>query len=447
MRPVYRLKQLLLFCFFVISVADAGRFIMLDENGDPYAGQPTCQRCEDYLANCPEGFFCACSCSTEELQRKKNEELQTLFFEKGAALKNSYSECMTDIYFGNGVWNDEFGARAGMIALFGEFYETGIFDEKKHHFGLAFNIGTSGSYNDIIETYWQLIESGQISAEIGFFSSMYRIMNAYEADSLITKGMRELKEYVDEKLPDIIDTLNTNYGTMFSKYQNISFKNGHRVLLVAHSQGNLFGNYMYGMFDWQKEYFRMIGLASPASYVAGGGPHITVRRDPIRLIPNNLEWNVEGHWHSFLGTYLAEKYSTPFFIEYKKISEALCGGKPGALIWSNLLKMDLERGKKYSRNAKSNEQIVSLSKEIFLKELEILKPNYIIFATSYTYDDIIKEFLADFITESEVIEKRSLWKFKVGDTTCFRTWHPSAIRYQANKSKYEYYNGLNYLDS
>jgi hypothetical protein len=143
-----------------------------------------------------------------------------------------------------------------------------------------------------------------------------------------------------------------------------------------------------------------------------------------------------------LKPYKAEKYSTPFFTEYKKVSEALCGGKPGALVWSNLLKMDLERGKKYSRNSKSNEQIVSLSKEIFLKELEILKPDYIIFATSYTYDDIIKEFLADIIAESEVIEKRSLWKFKIGDTTCFRTWHPSTIRYRAKKSKFEYYQDI-----
>lgn len=143
-----------------------------------------------------------------------------------------------------------------------------------------------------------------------------------------------------------------------------------------------------------------------------------------------------------LKSYEAEKYSTPFFTEYKKVSEELCEGKPGALVWSNLLKMDLERGKKYSRNSKSNKQVVSLSKEIFRKELEILKPDYIIFATSYTYDDIIKEFLNDFITESEVIEKRSLWKFKVDNITCFRTWHPSTISYRAKKTKFEYYQDI-----
>jgi len=41
-----------------------------------------------------------------------------------------------------------------------------------------------------------------------------------------------------------------------------------------------------------------------------------------------------------------------------------------------------------------------------------------------------------------VIEKRSLWKFNVGTTTCFRTWHPSTIRYKAKKSKYEYYEDI-----
>ncbi|MGC9350698.1 MAG: hypothetical protein ACP5D3_01795 [Sulfurovum sp.] len=212
-----------------------------------------------------------------------------------------------------------------MYELFWELYNAGIYDKNKHHFGAVFNYGEKGSYEDIIETYWQLREANQISVAENFYSTMYRIMNAYEADSLLTEGMRNLKEYYDQKLPEIVATLHRNYNEMYSTYQNISFKNGHRVLLVAHSQGNLFGNYMYDMFDWQKEYFRMIGLASPASYVAGGGPHITVRWDPIRLIPNNMEWNVEGHWHSFLGTYLADKAGNKLNEHLVSLSKELDG--------------------------------------------------------------------------------------------------------------------------
>lgn len=141
--------------------------------------------------------------------------------------------------------------------------------------------------------------------------------------------------------------------------------------------------------------------------------------------------------------YKAEKYNTPFFTEYKKVNHAICDAKPGAVIWSNLLKMDFDRNKGYSRNAKSNKNIVSLSKEIFLKEIEILKPDYIIFATSYTYDKaVIKEYFEDKITKSEVIETKSMWKFNIGDTICYRTWHPSTITYHAEKTKLEYYQDI-----
>lgn len=144
--------------------------------------------------------------------------------------------------------------------------------------------------------------------------------------------------------------------------------------------------------------------------------------------------------------YKAEDYHTPFFTEYKKISNELLNGEKGALIWSNLLKMDLDIGKGYSRNAKGNKAIVSISKNIFLKELEILKPDYIIFATSYTYDKIIKEYFEDQITHSEVIEPKSLWKFQIGNIQCFRTWHPSTIKYRALKNKLEYYKEIiNYI--
>lgn len=104
--------------------------------------------------------------------------------------------------------------------------------------------------------------------------------------------------------------------------------------------------------------------------------------------------------------------------------------------------MDFDIGKGYSKNAKRNKDIVEISKNIFKKEIEILKPDFIIFATSYTYDSIIKEFFGDEITNSNVIETHSLWKFNIGNIICYRTWHPSTIKYKAKKSKFEYYQDI-----
>jgi len=144
---------------------------------------------------------------------------------------------------------------------------------------------------------------------------------------------------------------------------------------------------------------------------------------------------------SELVTYKSENHwNNSFFVEYKKVRKELLNNVKGSLIWSNLLKMDLDNKKGYSKNSISNQTIVDISKRIFQKELEILKPDFIIFATSYTYDNIIKYFLSEKIISSDVIEPKSLWKFKISDsTTCYRTWHPATIRYKAEKNKLEYY--------
>ena len=133
-------------------------------------------------------------------------------------------------------------------------------------------------------------------------------------------------------------------------------------------------------------------------------------------------------------------WNTPFFIEYKKVRKELLDNVPGSLVWSNLLKFDNAKSTSYSRNTKDDKKVVEISKQIFKRELEILKPNYIIFATGYIYDKkVIKEFFKNEITDSNVIEPKSLWKFKIGDITCYRTWHPSTRKYKATKNKLDYY--------
>lgn len=133
-------------------------------------------------------------------------------------------------------------------------------------------------------------------------------------------------------------------------------------------------------------------------------------------------------------------WNIKFFIEYKKIRKSLSADKKGAVVWNNLLKMDFkQKGKGYSRSSKDHSlQLRELSKRIFQKELELLKPQYIIFATGYIYDEVLKDFLPDRQT-IEVIEKKSLWKFSNNGAVCYRTWHPQTIKYNAEKKIPEYY--------
>lgn len=60
-----------------------------------------------------------------------------------------------------------------------------------------------------------------------------------------------------------------------------------KVLLVAHSQGNFYANNVYKVVtddgDVSKKSIGVYGVASPASYVAGGGRHLTSSTDRVSL--------------------------------------------------------------------------------------------------------------------------------------------------------------------
>jgi len=206
--------------------------------------------------------------------------------------------CMTDIYFGNGVWNERDDAEDGMFALrklmfrFPNSRLNRSLEDQEYNFKYAHN-PTAGTIDDLIETFYQLKESGQISD--GYFMGVYAALAAESnGEAFITK------------LRDIISTYNSDASSMFSLYQNSSFNQRHNVLLVAHSQGNLFGNKMFTlMSEAQKKKFRMVSVATPANHVAGGGPYVTASGDyVIGPIPGSLDANVIGFGHTFIGTYL-----------------------------------------------------------------------------------------------------------------------------------------------
>jgi len=70
------------------------------------------------------------------------------------------------------------------------------------------------------------------------------------------------------KLSEVISKYESDVDAMFTLYQTSSFSKRHNVLLVAHSQGNLFGNKMYTLMnEAEKKKFRMISVGTPADHV------------------------------------------------------------------------------------------------------------------------------------------------------------------------------------
>lgn len=212
--------------------------------------------------------------------------------------------CKLDVYFGNGVWNNEKQANISKIAL-KEFIQKenpqrfNIADEGvTYNFKYAHN-ETYGNIDDLLETFWQLHESGQVGDF--YFGFVARVLDA-----------ANVLNYEEESFKDRMAVIAANYDVntqkMLEKYKTQSFSPKHNVLLVAHSQGNLFGNKMYELLsDEEKKKFRMVSVATPASYIVAGEDYVTFDLDlVIQAIPGSLPSNASGFGHTFVESYLNE---------------------------------------------------------------------------------------------------------------------------------------------
>ena len=211
--------------------------------------------------------------------------------------------CKLDVYFGNGVWNNAEQAEESMEELKTFMQMNNIMrflkvdDGKTYEFLIAHN-APHGYIDDMIETYWQLYTSGQITN--GYFTSMTAALN--RADGSISTYM--------QRINNIIATYNLHVSTMIKGYREESLNLKHNVLLVAHSQGNLFGNQMYDLLTAEeKDRFKMVSVATPANNVTGdyslSAPYTTIVADyTIALIKNSFPGNASGFGHTFVDSYL-----------------------------------------------------------------------------------------------------------------------------------------------
>ena len=214
--------------------------------------------------------------------------------------------CKLDVYFGNGVWNNSTIAEASMLKL-KQFMRTNnpirfpiIEDGITYDFKYAHNKDVS-TIDDLLETYWQLYESGQI--HLGYFTLMTTALNRTDTINL------GYNAYV-RRIQNVIQNYNINISDMLKKYREESFGINHNVLLVAHSQGNLFGNKIHALLtDEEKIKFDMVSVATPANNVAGNSssmaPYTTMNGDyAIIPIVGSLPSNAFGFGHTFVNSYL-----------------------------------------------------------------------------------------------------------------------------------------------
>ena len=231
----------------------------------------------------------------------------------GFVMGNTINECKTDIYFGNGVWNEPDDAEENRkeletLVLNKEIIKGNpILAAKYGKVKLAYNWG-QGTLLDVLETYYQLRESRQLDG-VGFYTAIAALTVEIPEITLSALVTQKLME------PLTKDWEQGNVDEMWQKYYNESFKLGHRVLLVSHSQGNLFANRIFDTINPTdyKMYFANLQVASPANQVkadtVGKGAHVTLWGDPIiNPIPGSMSANAQGSpGHAFISAYLGQE--------------------------------------------------------------------------------------------------------------------------------------------
>ena len=107
-------------------------------------------------------------------------------------------------------------------------------------------------------------------------------------------------------LREVIAQSDQDANAMYTKYQAESFSQNHNVLLVSHSQGNLFANKIYALLDNdERSHFKNVAIATPADKVASGGAYTTNDNDfVINGVLGSLPGNAEGFGHTFVPSYL-----------------------------------------------------------------------------------------------------------------------------------------------
>ena len=121
----------------------------------------------------------------------------------------------------------------------------------------------------------------------------------YVFDNLIDEAV---SHYVTQSEEEILKQEQQDVITHTNKYYK-SVKDGHGVIIIAHSQGNLFTNRAYNSFgssynntEWVKQYIQAMGVATPANNLLGekSPPYVTFDNDMIQLVPGSLTPNTEN---------------------------------------------------------------------------------------------------------------------------------------------------------
>jgi len=173
----------------------------------------------------------------------------------------------------------------------------GRYPEQKFNFVLAYN-NSAGKVRDIIEVIGQKLNELNDADANQFTATQYFVlyMTAQAFNDVIPVSARPIGLVIEEYLASRI-TDSVNSALHIQKYVT-DLQEGKRVLLVAHSQGNLFANQaVLSLMGTYSGSIGMIGVASPAAAIYNNSTYYTAHDDRVidalriihDVLPSNLD--------------------------------------------------------------------------------------------------------------------------------------------------------------
>lgn len=211
------------------------------------------------------------------------------------------------VYFGNGVFNNEKEANKGLSALQEILDNSNIQGDLKGKIACEVSYNPSDGILDLFETIQQ--SNDLVWSAFWDYLTGIKLMPDFFLDKL-----KEVSVKYDEDMIKSYPSIQQH----IAQYNN-DLCQGDKVVVVAHSQGNLYANIAYkGINEDLIDGFGIVSVANPSGDVEGDSfnTHTTLYEDVvIKIIPWALGPNVDNFpdlnpndlsGHMFIKSYLAQ---------------------------------------------------------------------------------------------------------------------------------------------
>lgn len=216
------------------------------------------------------------------------------------------------VYFGNGIWTTFAEGISGTLQLqtSARLRSQPELDLETTTFALAFN-PSEGFIDDLWEATRQKI--GEELRNAGISGKEQSQFHRYRAGRIVQPRyfQDDVKIQTEQTTETVVlaDPVAANHLALYKR----DILEGREVVLVAHSQGNFFGNEVWrGLTAQERQGYTMVSVANPSAYNFSGGREINLDKDLVRFFTrltfagtiSNAKPPQDSLGHSFESTYL-----------------------------------------------------------------------------------------------------------------------------------------------